>query len=107
QRVFQIAGDKNQVLDGTLKTGDHVDIVGTWNVPESCTTCHVSRTLVRNALVLGTAADLGSSTSSNGVANTEPVQLRLTDAQAERVLWVANNGDWWLDLRPAVTPRNS
>jgi Flp pilus assembly protein CpaB len=107
QRVVQLAGTANQVLDGTLKAGDHVDIVGTWNVPEKCTTCHVSRTIVRDVLVLKTSADLSLPTSSNGVGQDVPVQLRLTDAQVERVLWVTNNGDWWLDLRPVVKPGDS
>ena len=34
QRAVQIAGDPNQVLAGTLRAGDHVDIVGGWDVVE-------------------------------------------------------------------------
>ena len=30
QRAVQLAGDSNQVLAGTLRVGDHVDIVGAW-----------------------------------------------------------------------------
>jgi Flp pilus assembly protein CpaB len=105
--VVQLAGDPNQVLDGTLQAGDHVDVVGTWNVPESCGTCHVARTIVRDALVLKTSAELSTPTSSNGVGNEVPVQLRLTDAQTERVLWMTKNGQWWLDLRPVLRPRDS
>jgi Flp pilus assembly protein CpaB len=100
-RVVQLAGDKNQILDGTLKPGDHVDVFATWNVPENCSTCHVSGTIVRNALVLATSADLGS-----GQTDAVPVQLRLTIAQADRVLWMEKNGDWWLVLRPVVKPTN-
>lgn len=107
ERVVQLAGDPNQVLDGTLQAGDHVDVVGTWNVPESCGTCHVSRTIVRDALVLKTSAELSTPTSSNGVGNEVPVQLRLTDAQTERVLWMTKNGQWWLDLRPVLRPSDS
>jgi len=101
-RVVQLTGDKDQVLDGTLKAGDHVDFVATWNTPENCGTCHVSRTIVRDALVLATSAELGGAGSAK-----PPVQLRLTDAQAERVFWMTRNGEWALVVRPVVKPRSS
>jgi Flp pilus assembly protein CpaB len=101
QRVVQLSGDKNQVLDGTLQPGDRVDIVGSWNVPENCGTCHVSRVIVPNVLVVGTSAEIGAS-DQQGQA---PVQLRLTDDQVASVFWVSKNGDWWLALRPVVKPR--
>ena len=102
QRIVQLGGDKDQVLDGTLKAGDHVDVFATWNVPESCNTCHISGAIVRGALVVATSAELGSGSSNNDV----PVQLRLTDSQAKRVFWMTKNGDWWLVLRPVVKPRS-
>jgi Flp pilus assembly protein CpaB len=105
ERVVQLLGAKSQVLDGTLETGDHVDVVATWSSPEKCGTCHVSRMIVRNALVLATSADLGGAEGSG--SEEYPVQLRLTDAQAERVFWVAKNGSWWLALRPVVKPSSS
>jgi Flp pilus assembly protein CpaB len=104
ERVVQLAGDKNQVLDGTLKVGDRVDIMGAWNVPENCGTCHVSRVIVRNVLVLGTSAELSSLGRSSTLV---PVQLRLTDAEAEQVFWMTKNGEWSLVLRPVVRPRSS
>jgi Flp pilus assembly protein CpaB len=103
ERVVQLEGDKSQVLDGTLRHGDHVDIVGSWDHPESCGQCHVSRTIVRNALVLSTSAELGKGSSTT----TVPVQLRVTDSQARRVFWMAENGKWWLELRPVVHPNSS
>jgi Flp pilus assembly protein CpaB len=105
ERVVQLEGDPSQVLDGTLHSGDHVDILGTWNTPENCGQCHVSRTIVRNALVLRTSADLGKPGPSS--SQTVPVQLRLTDSQAERVFWMVKNGQWWLELRPVLHPRSA
>ncbi|HEX9416211.1 MAG TPA: Flp pilus assembly protein CpaB [Gaiellaceae bacterium] len=103
ERVVQLAGDANQVLDGTLKAGDRVDVVGSWALTGgTCTACNVSRTIVRGALVLGTSADLAGSGSSTSV----PVQLRLTDDEAARVFWMAKNGQWWLALRPVVDARS-
>ena len=107
ERVVQIAGDPNQVLDGTLKDGDRVDIVGTWAAPESCSTCHVSRTIARNVLVLKTSSDLGTSSTTTNGATLIPVQLRLTDSQVEKVLWIQQYGKWQLDLRPVVKPDDS
>jgi Flp pilus assembly protein CpaB len=107
--VIQLAGSPDQVLDGTLKTGDHVDILATWTMPESCGSCHVSRTIVRNVLVVKTSQELGTTDAhiTSGSGSTTPVQLRLTDREAERVLWVTENGQWWLDLRPVVKARDS
>jgi Flp pilus assembly protein CpaB len=102
QRVVQFAGDKNQVLDGTLQAGDRVDIIGSWNAPESCGNCHVTRVVAANILVVGTSSELGSS-DQQGEA---PVQLRLTNAQVNRVFWLSKNGEWWLALRPVVKPHN-
>jgi Flp pilus assembly protein CpaB len=103
ERVVQLEGDASQVLDGTLRRGDHVDILGTWNAPESCGECHVSRTIVHNALVLATSAELGKGSSRSTA--TVPVQLRLTAGQAARVFWMTKNGQWWLELRPVLHPR--
>jgi Flp pilus assembly protein CpaB len=100
QRVLQLSGDRNKVLDGTLNPGDRVDIYGTWNVPENCGSCHVSRIIAANVLVVGTSAELGSGDQ----ADDTPVQLRLTNKQVTRVFWVAKNGEWWLALRPVVKP---
>jgi len=102
QRVVQLAGDENQVLDGTLEPGDRVDVVGSWNVPENCGSCHVTRVIAANVLVVGTSAEIGAS-DQQGQA---PVQLRLTNGQVNRMFWLAKNGDWWLALRPVVKPEN-
>lgn len=105
ERVVQLVGLRSQVLDGTLQTGDHVDVVASWSMPEKCGVCHVSRTIVRDALVLGTSADLGG--TEGNTSDAYPVQLRLTDAEAERVFWMVKNGSWWLALRPVIKPRSS
>ena len=101
QRVVQFAGDKNQVLDGTLQPGDRVDVLGSWNAPENCGNCHVTRVVAANILVVGTSAELGA-----GDQGQAPVQLRLTNAQVNRMFWLSNSGEWWLALRPVVKPKN-
>jgi|SRR5215208_619833 len=101
QRVVQLSGDANQILDGTLEAGDRVDVLGSWT-PPGCATCRLSGVIVRNALVLKTSSDLGSSKS-----DAVPLQLRLTDEEANLVFWVQKNGAWWLMLRPVVNSRDN
>jgi Flp pilus assembly protein CpaB len=101
-RVVQLAGDENQVLDGTLNPGDRVDVIGSWT-PASCQSCAVSSVIVRNALVLRTSSELTSSESSN---DHVPIQLRLTDEEASAVFLMQKHGAWQLVLRPVVKPRD-
>jgi Flp pilus assembly protein CpaB len=103
-RVVQLAGDRNQVLDGTLNPGDRVDVLGAWK-PIGCD-CRVSGVVVRDALVLATATDLPSRDSSSG-DDKASVQLRLTDLEATVVFLLEKHGAWWLALRPVVKPRDT
>jgi len=107
QRAYQLEGDPNQLLAGTLKAGDHIDVVGTWDVSGSANRkdVTVARVVIRDLLVL-TPADAAA--ASNAVTSTQKsafVQLRMTDAQTQKLLWIqknsVNNGDGWhLALRP-------
>jgi pilus assembly protein CpaB len=107
QRAYQLEGDPNQMLAGTLKAGDHVDVVGSWEASQDNI---VSRVVLRNLLVL-TAPDAGGT----GAAVTSPgeggsiTQLRVTDSQSQKLIWIEKNsvdngGGWHLELRP---PTNS
>jgi Flp pilus assembly protein CpaB len=109
QRAYQLPGDPNQLLAGTIQNGDHVDVVGTWSVGDSSTGFTVSRVVIRDLLVLrapeGTASTKVTSPGQGG----ESVQLRVTDAQAQKLLWIQKNSEsngegYFLVLRP---PNNS
>jgi pilus assembly protein CpaB len=105
ERDFELTGDDNQVLAGTLKDGDHVDVVATWNVPENATH-HVSRVILHNLLVLKAAeATGGGKITTPGQGSS--VQLRVTDAQSERLLWAVENGKVYLELRPPANATES
>ena len=105
ERAFELAGDDDQLLSGTLKDGDHVDVAATWNSPESATH-HVSRVILHNLLVLkAPEAPGGGKVTEPGQAAT--VQLRVTDSQSERLLWASENGKLYLELRPAADARES
>ena len=101
------AGNDHQLLNGTLKDGDRVDILGNWLLPETSQN-HISRVLLRNILVL--QAPETNSVSSHLSANPNEgftVMLALTDSQATKFWWVVNNGDWSLQLRPLTDPSDS
>ena len=111
QRALAVPGDAFQLLAGTLRTGDHVDIVGGWELDSSGTStgagaARVSRVIIRDALVLAapTAPGKGGLSSSSNFS----VQLRVTDAQSQRLEWmVAHGKDWRLEIRPAADAANS
>jgi Flp pilus assembly protein CpaB len=107
QRVIEVAGTPQQTLAGTLKDGDHVDVVATWKVPED-SEHHVSRVLLRNLLVVNApdSAPLKSSLTS-GMNSNATVQLRMTDLQSHVFFWVVENGAWSLVLRPPIKAANS
>jgi Flp pilus assembly protein CpaB len=111
QRVVEIDGDAHQLLAGTLRPGDHVDIVGAWDVATAANTssptdASVSRVFLRDALVLSTGASGGKAGLASGTNGS--VQLRLTDAQSQRVEWmVANGKNWRLEIRPATDSKES
>jgi Flp pilus assembly protein CpaB len=100
QRAMEVDGVASQLLAGTLKTGDKVDVVGTWAVPEG-SSHHVSKVVMRDILVLS-APSSGATKSGVGSnsASTLTVQLRVTDTQANKLFFMAKNGEWSLTLRP-------
>ncbi len=115
-RAIQVAADPNQILAGTLRAGDHVDVLGNLRV-ESTTTGgirHYDRVVLRNLLVLraptvnGTKADLGPTQKYS-------VMLAVTDAQASKLYYVVKNADpnsstdggWALQLRPVTDATDS
>jgi Flp pilus assembly protein CpaB len=113
QRAYQITGDAHQLLAGTIQAGDHVDVVGTWDTSRGSSTngtggdnATVARVVLRNLLVLR-APTGGGSTAKLAEGANESVQLRVTDSQSQKLLWIEKNGKdqgWHLELRP---PSNS
>src|SRR3954469_21513232 len=57
QRAYQLTGDQHQLLAGTLKAGDHVDVVASWGIKNPGETSGgddaiVSRVVLRDLVVL-------------------------------------------------------
>ena len=103
-RAVQLPGDANQLLAGTLKDGDHVDLVA--NVPLDQSD-HVTRIVLRNLRVLKApdASKLSQRTSATGPALS--VLLAVRDTQVQRLFFVAKNADWTLELRPPTDSADS
>jgi Flp pilus assembly protein CpaB len=111
QRAYELAGDPNQLLAGTLKAGDHIDVVGNWTVKSGGANGadhKVTRVVLRNILIVrASIGGIGGSTVTSGSDKSQNVQLRVTDIQAQKLFWIEKNGDWHLTLRPPVNSLDS
>jgi Flp pilus assembly protein CpaB len=116
QRVIEVDGDAHQLLAGTLRAGDHVDIVGAWQTQNQAALAsstaalsddRVTRVFIRDSLVLTAPAPPGKA-GGIGAGNAFSVQLRLTDAETQRLEWMYAHGkNWRLEIRPAVQAATS
>ncbi len=107
QRAIELEAAPQRLLAGTLKAGDHVDVVASWEMPEG-STHHVGKIILRDVLVLH-APETGTvrtTVGSNPYAELS-VQLRLTAEQSQKLFFVAQFGEWSLVLRPPVHAANS
>lgn len=105
-RAFQLPGDANQLLSGTLETGDHVDVVGAWEV-KSADSQNVSRIVLRDILVLQAPEVEDPSGRVTSRTGDQSIVLAVTDAQAEKLFWIFTTGDWSLSLRPTTDAADS
>jgi Flp pilus assembly protein CpaB len=106
-RAIQLPGDEHQLLVGTLKTGDRVDVVGSWKFPED-KQIHFSRVLLRDVLVLQAAQEgKVESRLASGANSPFSVKLAVTDRQSPTLFWITQNGDWSLQLRSVVDAADS
>jgi Flp pilus assembly protein CpaB len=106
-RAVEVPGGATQLLNGTLKDGDRVDVLGTWLLPENSQN-HVSRVVLRDLLVLKAPQTNTVESKLSGNPNEGfTVMLAMTDSQATKFWWVVNNGEWSLQLRPVRDPSDS
>lgn len=107
QRAIAVPGDEHQVLAGTLKEGDRIDVVASWAFPEGSET-HYSRIILRDILVL--KAPVGGGTSqkiTSGGTAAFAATLAVTDVQVQKLYWAMKNGEWHFELRPPVDAADS
>src|SRR3954464_1264184 len=80
QRVVSVTGDQFQLLAGTLRVGDHIDIVGAWEIDSASGTSttakasgKIARVFARDALVLSApvAPKAGGGIGTSGTYGAE------------------------------------
>jgi pilus assembly protein CpaB len=106
ERAIQMEGDANELLAGTLKEGDHVDVVVTWEHGGQQDPTKVSKVVLRNLLVLK-AENSTDAAKLTGPNDQLSVQLRATDSQMQKLYWARKNGQLSLLLRPSSDATNS
>ena len=116
-RAVQVPGDEHQLLAGTLKDGDRVDLVanmkyklvnfgragGGSDAQENVAT----RTVLRDVLVIQATVTADNTKRLSSASQNKFVVLALTDAQSQKLFFVMKNGDWTLELRPVKDPADS
>jgi len=102
-RAIQVPGDPNQLLAGTLRAGDHVDVVANLTLNSDTGGSHAVRIVLRDLTVLQPANAAPTGPGGPGTS----VILAITDTQVQRLYFVMKNADWTLELRPAVDATDS
>lgn len=107
QRAIAIPGDSQQLLVGTLKPDDRVDVVASFEYPEK-SDVYYTRIVLRDIRVLrapasGAASEKLTAGGSGGYTAT----LAVTDTQVQKLYWAMNNGEWHLELRPGTDAADS
>jgi pilus assembly protein CpaB len=101
-RAFAVAGDAVQLLSGTLKAGDRVDLVASLKLNTEQDTWG-TRIVLRDIEVLKPASSGGTKKLDNAARrNGLFVLLAVSDTQAQKLLHVNRHGEWTLQLRPVV-----
>lgn len=106
-RAIQVEGDEHQLLAGTLRAGDRIDVVASVKV-DGEREIHATRIVLRDIEVLKAPLGAGAGTvklsrSSSGLS----VLLAVTDTQVQKLFHVLKHGDWSLELRPPVKSSDS
>jgi Flp pilus assembly protein CpaB len=115
-RAVQVQGTANQMLAGTLKSGDHVDVIASFTYsPDGDDSFEATRTILRDVEVLRvTGGPAPGAKLGGGLQEKFAVMLALTDAQENKLQFAMTFADdetgeepWTLDLRPVVEDSDS
>jgi len=106
-RAVQVPGDQHQLLAGTLRRGDRIDVVASVKVdPEK--EIYATRIVLRDLEVLKPASSPGTGdVKLSETASNLSVLLAVTDTQVQKLFYVQKHGEWSLQLRPALKANDS
>jgi Flp pilus assembly protein CpaB len=105
-RAFQLPGDENQLLMGTLKAGDHVDLVASLKINGN-TEVHLTRIVLRDIEVLQAAGSTGAEGKIAESTTGLSVLIAVSDSQVLKLFHVIKHHDWSLELRPPIKATDS
>ena len=107
QRAIAVPGDADQLLAGTLKDGDRIDVVASWTYPEG-SGFHFTRIILRDIRVLdGPVGTAAAEKLTSGRDSAYAATLAVTDAQVQKLFWAMKNGEWHFELRPPTKAADS
>jgi Flp pilus assembly protein CpaB len=120
-RAVQVPGTKDQLMSGTLESGDRVDVVATikykfvnfGSVPDGTSNDELTatRTVLRDILVLRPATQSNSTSNIGDGADGKElaILLAVTDAQSQKLNFVTrpDGPNWTLQLRPPLDAADS
>jgi Flp pilus assembly protein CpaB len=119
-RAYVLPGDANQLLVGTLRAGDHVDLVANFKYKLGTSDTYLAtRIVLRDVKVLRASAGggAGGKFANGGLDAKYTVMLAVTDNQSQKLHFSAMNAagqgsgngamGWWLELRPPVKSADS
>lgn len=101
-RAVQVNGDANQLLAGTLQTGDHVDLVANLHPADGS----ADRIVLRDLTILTPPAGSSKIGGTGGASGSSAI-VAVTDTQVQRLFFVMKNADWTFELRPVVNAVDS
>jgi Flp pilus assembly protein CpaB len=105
QRAVSLAGDQQQLLVGTLKEGDKVDVVASFTHND----IRYTRLVLRDVPVLKPPA--GGAATEKLAQNSEgdyAATVLVTDLQVQKLHWAMTFADaWHFELRPVVDGADS
>jgi Flp pilus assembly protein CpaB len=103
-RAISVPGTNDQLLAGTLRDGDRVDLLAKIGGSDTSGSGNsATRVVVRNLLVLHAPVTGTSSKVSSASGTTASVMLAVSDKKTEQKVWhAANSSVWTLALRPVA-----
>jgi len=101
-RAVALSGDGVQLLLGTLKAGDRVDLVSSLKVnPDK--DAWATRIVLRDIEVLKPAGSSGNKRLDSAAGRNQlSALLAVSDTQVQKLFHVQRHGEWTLQLRPVV-----
>ena len=101
-RAVAVAGDGVQLLAGTLKAGDRVDLVSSLKL-DAEDDVWATRIVLRDIEVLKPSTTSGEKQLDNPAGRGQlSVLLAVSDTQVQKLFHVQQHGKWTFQLRPVV-----